>query len=178
MTTQRWPTAWLMTDERLADRLWDALAAVADFGGGVMFRHHVTPADERLLLARRVAELAQRRGLTLGIARDAVLAREVGADLVHNPVGDQLELPSSRSVHGEAEALHAAASGAALVFVSPIYPTRSHPGAPALGAENATRLARIAGVPAYALGGMDARKWPKLQRLGFAGWAGVDAWLN
>jgi len=178
MTTQRWPTAWLMTDERLGDRLWDALAAVADVGGGVVFRHHATPAESRHRLARRVAEDARRRGVTLAVGRDGALARELGAGLVHNPSGPTLGLPFSRSVHHEAEALAAAANGAALVFVSPVYATRSHPGGSVLGEEGAARLAELAGVPAYALGGVTAGREPQLRRLGFAGWAGIDAWMN
>ena len=29
MTTQRWPTAWLMTDERMGERLWHAIDSAA-----------------------------------------------------------------------------------------------------------------------------------------------------
>jgi len=167
-----------MTDERLGDRLWDALYALADLGGGVVFRHHATSEERRRTIAGRVADVAQRRGLTLAVARDAMLAHELGADLVHNPVGPTLGLPVSRSVHNEVEALAAAADGAVLVFVSPIYPTRSHPGAAVLGERAAARLARIARVPAYALGGVEPKQEQRLKRLGFAGWAGIDAWVK
>jgi len=167
-----------MTDERLGERLWDALDAVTDVGGGVVFRHHATPLEARVTLARRVAEVAHRHGLTLAIARDALLARELGAQLVHNPVGLSLDLPFSRSVHDEVEAWVAAADGAALVFVSPVYTSRSHPAAAGLGEREAVRLAGIAGVPAFALGGVRRADEQKLTRLGFAGWAGIDAWLS
>ena len=87
-------------------------------------------------------------------------------------------LPFSRSVHNDAEARLAKADAAALVFVSPVFPTRSHPGAPALGIDEAGRLARIAGVPAIALGGMDRERFAALAERGFYGWAAIDAWLN
>jgi thiamine-phosphate pyrophosphorylase len=123
-------------------------------------------------------EVVRRRGALLAVAGDAVLARDLGAELVHNPKGPALGRPFSRSVHDEAEAEAAAREGAALVFVSPVYPTRSHPLATALGERRAARLAALAGVPAVALGGVKAAAWPRLRDLGFAGWAGIDAWLK
>lgn len=176
--TQRWPTAWLLTDERMGERLWPALDSAGDHGAGVLFRHHATEPGRRALIGRRVADLAQRRGLVLGVARDSMLARELGARFVHNPDGPSLGLPVSRSVHDDAEAQAAAKDGAALVFVSPVYPTRSHPGAPALGEKPAARLAALTGVPAFALGGVEERQWRKLRLLGFAGWAAIDWWLE
>jgi len=180
MTTQRWPEAWLMTDERMGERLWPAIECAGDHGAGIILRHHATTPERRATIGRKVADLAHKRGLVLGVARDAVLARELGARLVHNPDGVTLGLPFSRAVHDEAEAAAAREAGAALVFVSPVYPTRSHPSAPTLGEKAAARLAGLAGVPAYALGGIgaeDLRKQSKLKALGFAGWAGIDAWL-
>jgi thiamine-phosphate pyrophosphorylase len=60
--------------------------------------------------------------------------------------------------------------------VSPVHSTRSHPGQAPLGPAKALRIARAAGVPAIALGGMDAHKFARLE--GFHGWAGIDAWLG
>jgi len=37
---------------------------------------------------------------------------------------------------------------------------------------------QAAGVPAIALGGMDALKFARLRSEGFYGWAGIDAWLG
>ena len=178
MTTQRWPGAWLMTDERMGDRLWPALECAGDVGAGVIVRHHATAPERRAVIARKVAELAHKRRLVLGVARDAALARAVGARLVHQPEGPILGLPFSRPVHDEGEAVAARDEGAALVFVSPVFATRSHPGAPALGEKAAARLAGIAGCPAVALGGVGEREWRRLRALGFAGWAGIDAWLE
>lgn len=66
-------------------------------------------------------------------------------------------------------------AGADLVFVSPVFPTRSHPGAPSLGPAKAARIARAVGLPMIALGGMDARRFRRL-RGRFQGWAAIDAW--
>jgi thiamine-phosphate pyrophosphorylase len=171
-----WPRDWLMTDERMGERLWEAIGRVQSGTGGIVFRHYGLGPEERLELGKRVAEVAHARKLTLAVAADPRLAKRLGALLVHNPLMPT-PLPASRSVHDEQEARAACEEGAALVFVSPIYRTRSHPEAPALGSERAARLARLAGCPAIALGGMTfGRFW----ELGddFHGWAGIDAWLK
>jgi len=114
--------------------------------------------------------------LLLAVSRDAGLARRLGAALVHNPAGPPGLMPFSRSVHDAAEARLVA--GAALVFVSPVFPTASHPGAPHLGIEEAGRLRRLSRVPAIALGGMDERKFARLRARGFDGYAGIDCWIR
>jgi thiamine-phosphate pyrophosphorylase len=172
MQRQSWPQAWLMTDERMGDGLGPAIARAAAAGAGVIVRHHASPAAMRRDIARQV--LAS--GALLGIARDTQLAAELGAVLVHNPEGDTL-LPFSLSVHDEGEALEAARRAPALVFVSPLFPTRSHADAPALGEEAARKLAALASSPAYALGGVSRERGQELLARGWAGWAGIDAWL-
>jgi thiamine-phosphate pyrophosphorylase len=174
MVTQRWPGAWLLTDERLGVALEPALERAAAAGAGILIRHHASPVEVRRSLAARVRAL----GAPLAVARDGALAKECGALLVHNPVGEVGALPFSLSVHNESEAEIAASIGAALVFVSPVYPTRSHPGAPVLGVDQALRLARASQCPAVALGGMDEARGLELMRLGFSGWAGIDCWIR
>ena len=168
-----WPTAWLMTDERMGDALETAIVRAAAAGAGVIVRHHRSSREQR----RGVAALVHDHGALLGIAGDTGLAREAGAALVHNPDEPAPGLPFSLSVHDATEALTALHSQAALVFVSPVFPTRSHPGAPVLGESGALALALMTGKPAIALGGVDAEAGERLMRLGFAGWAGIDTWL-
>ena len=38
-----WPREWLMTDERMGDRLWEAIDGMPP-GSGVVFRHYADPA--------------------------------------------------------------------------------------------------------------------------------------
>lgn len=172
----QWPRDWLMTDERMGDRLWEAIGRIPQGTGGIVFRHYTLNGPDRLELGARIAEITRAKKLTLAVARDPVLAEQLGAQLVHNP-SEPGDLPFSRSVHDELEAHAAREAGADLVFVSPVFPTRSHPGATALGPERAAQLARIAGCAAIALGGMT---FGKFWGLGpdFHGWAGIDAWLE
>ena len=180
MTTRQrdWPRQWLMTDERLGERLWEAIAKLPAGESGIVFRHYATAQAKRSELAEEIAKLCRKRRLTLAIARDGQLATSLGADLIHNPAAPPTHLPFSQAVHSLEEAESARNMGAALMFVSPVYATRSHPGQAALGIELARQIAEASGVPAVALGGMNAQKFPLLEREGFYGWAGIDAWLG
>jgi thiamine-phosphate pyrophosphorylase len=171
-----WPRDWLMTDERIGERLWDAIGRVPAGTGGIVLRHYSLGPLERFELGKKVAALALERKIVLAVGRDPRLADRLGAQLVHNP-SELTELPTSMSVHNEREAFAANEVGAALVFVSPIFPTRSHPDAATLGAEQAAKLAQIAGCPAIALGGMTFGRFWELGSE-FHGWAGIDAWLE
>ena len=174
-----WPRQWLMTDERIGDRLWPAIDALPR-GAGVVLRHYSLGEEERRALGLKVAEAARDRGLILGIAGSSGLAGELGASLAHNP-DEPSGLPFSMAVHDERQAEAARLAGAALVFVGPVYATRSHPGAAHLGANSAAELARIARCPAIALGGMDRERFDALQAAtsgAFHGYAGIDCWLQ
>ena len=160
-----------MTDERLGRGLFDAIDRVPA-GGGVVFRHD--RIADRGHLAALVADHCRRRGLALAVAGDVALAREVGAQMVHRPDGPT-DLPTSLPVHDEEQAMLANDRRAAMVFVSPVFPTRSHPEAPALGIERAVQLARQCHAPAIALGDMDEAKYRLLPEGVFAGWAGIGA---
>ena len=172
-----WPRCWLMTDERIDDRLWEAIERLPDGEAGIVFRHYRTDAGERTELGRRVAEACRSRSIALAVAGDERLARSLGAHLIHNPFRIPVDLAVSMAVHSVEEAEAARDAGAALVFVSPVHSTRSHPGAKPLGPTLALEIARVAGVPAIALGGMNAARFADI-RYGFHGWAAIDAWLG
>lgn len=172
-----WPRQWLMTDERLSEQLWQAIARLPDGAAGIVFRHYEAEKNERAALAREVAAICRRRGIALGLAADVELARDVSADFVHRP-DKATDLPISMPVHTLGEARAAARTGAALAFISPVFSTRSHPGQPALGPEAAEMLAKASGTRAIALGGMDAARFESLAPGAFHGWAAIDAWLS
>lgn len=172
-----WPREWLMTDERIGELLWPAIDAMPA-GAGIVFRHHATPSEERADLAGRIANLCHGRGLILAVSRDTALAGTLGAALVHNPAADAGKLPFSRSAHGFERAMQASTSGASLIFLSPIHPTRSHPGQQALQREEVRRIIAACEAPLIALGGMNRARFAQIEGEGFYGWAGIDAWLG
>lgn len=165
-----------MTDERMGDRLWEAIGRLPP-KAGIVFRHYSLSRTAREDLVKRIGSAVRERRIKLGIARDVQLAERLGAEIVHNPAAPT-NLPFSRAVHSLEEADSAKAEGAELVFVSPVYATSSHPGGEPLGPKHATEIAAAAGLPAIALGGVNARNFPALKREGFYGWAGIDAWLG
>jgi thiamine-phosphate pyrophosphorylase len=167
----RHPKLWLMTDERMGEGLWRALERLPR-GAGVVFRHHATAPAERREIYARVRKIARRRRLTLVVAGPAL----PGADGVHGRSVRRKTGLFTRPVHSRTEAIAAVRAGADLIFVSPVFATRSHPVARALGAVRLGLMLRGIDMPAVALGGMDARRFRRLAPLKLHGWAAIDAW--
>ena len=158
------PRLWLMTDERQGEALWAALERLPK-GAGVVFRHYGLERGERRRLFERVRKVARRRRLLL------MAAAGLRGDGGHNGRGRGFR---SASAHNLRELKSAERSGAALIFLSPVFATRSHPGARPLGPVRFGLISRQARVPVIALGGMDQHKARRLPSA--YGWAGIDAW--
>jgi thiamine-phosphate pyrophosphorylase len=163
------PRRWLMTDERLGDGLMAAVARLPN-GAGIVFRHYRAAA--RRASFDRVAAAARERGILVLLAGPADEAEIWGADGSHGR-GPGRGLRSAPA-HDLPEIRAAEAAGADLVFLSPVFETRSHPGAPALGPEGFARLVAATRLPVIALGGMDEKRFAALG-CGY-GWAGIGAW--
>lgn len=165
----RYPSLWLMTDERMGDALLSALGRLPPHSG-VVFRHYSLSLAERRRLFERVRRIARARKLTLVVARPDNVGVAHG---VHGTArGSGLR---TWPAHSRREAVTGARAGAALLFVSPIFPTRSHPGAAAIGPGRAAAIGRGLSLPLISLGGMTSRRFRAIRRLGFHGWAAVDA---
>lgn len=161
------PRQWLMTDPRMGEGLWGALERLPR-GAGVVVRHQ--RAADRKALIRKVAKVARRQGLVV------VVAQGRGRLNVHNGRGNWRGALVTASAHTRREAIAASRRGADAVFLSPVFATRSHPGARSLGRAKFGLAARGLTIPVIALGGMDARRAKSLP--GAYGWAGIDAWLD
>ena len=123
------------------------------------------------MLFRRVVRVARARGLVVVRAGKRAGFGEDGVHGAARSIGLR-----TAAAHDRREAVAAVRRGADLLFVSPVFATRSHPGAEALGARKARRIAQGLPVIAIALGGMDARRFRTLA--GFDGWAAIDAWRS
>jgi thiamine-phosphate pyrophosphorylase len=159
------PRLWLMTDERQGERLGSALERLPR-GSGVVFRHYSLAAGERRALFRKVRAICRARGLLLLVAGRPL----PGADGSHNRRSAGIR---SASAHNLRELRSAERAGADLVFLSPVFPTRSHPSARPLGPQRFALLAHQARVPVIALGGMNEERFRALG--GAHGWAGIEA---
>jgi thiamine-phosphate pyrophosphorylase len=170
------PSLWLFTDAR---RLADPRPVVARLPkgiSGVVLRHdtdHDTDSG-RAALGRDLALLCRARRLALVVAGDARLAAALGAGMHLRggrwPSGAPVTWRRRRgtlltsSAHDMVELRRAARAGADLAFLSPVFVTRSHPGARALGPLRWARLAGGAALPVAALGGIDGASVRRLPR--------------
>ncbi len=174
------PSVFLMTDERMGDGLWAALERLPR-GAGVVFRHYRLPTDERRALFERVRAIARRRRLVLLLAGSRRLATAWRADGAHGPSPHRRStrpLLRTGSAHDRLEWLRAHRAGCELVFVSPIYATRSHPGTSSLGVARTGLLLGTKRSQAVALGGMTANRARALRTAGITRWAAIDSWLK
>jgi thiamine-phosphate pyrophosphorylase len=162
------PRLWLLTDERQGDGLWDALRRLPR-GSGVVVRHYSLSLKEREALFRRIRHKSP--GLILAWSGAAAQAERVHADAVYGADARRTRLPRLHPAHGRAEIVAAERAGAALILLSPVFPTRSHPAARALGPLRVALLARTTRIPVLALGGMTP---PRARRVRAAGWAAID----
>lgn len=112
-------------------------------------------------LALKMLQLMRRHGARLIINADIALAREIGADGVQLTGAQLAELKSrpeldwcAASCHNVEELRRAEALGCDFALLSPVLPTKSHPGAPHLGWENFAAIAAGSSIPVYALGGL------------------------
>lgn len=155
-------------------------------GDAVLLRDY--PAADRPALARRWRAITRARGLVLIIAGDIGLALTVGADGLHLP-GHLLQRPDiqrqprpmlvTAAVHDRADLVRARRLKVDLVLVSPVLPTRSHPGARVLGPLRFRALATRAGLPVLALGGMTAATFRQVTPCpNLKGFAAIDAFAR
>lgn len=179
------PTLVLVTDD---DRLPDPLSAAQRLPRGSLVVVRTRHAARRAGLAATLAYIARRRGLFLLIADDPLLAARLGADGVHFPEVRAHEIAYWRarrpdwfftaSAHSLCAVARANIFGADAVFLSPIFPTRSHPERAAMNPLRLRLIARESRVPIYALGGIDVRSIGRLRDARLAGVAAVGALAN
>jgi thiamine-phosphate pyrophosphorylase len=175
------PRLLLLSDPR---RLPDPRPAVAGLprGAGVIAR------GVAAALLADLARLCRCRGVVLLVAADGQAALRHGAGLHlpdRTPARALLPFLLRRrgrrrpllvcAAHGRRGVVRARRLGADAILLSPAFPTASHPGAPALGPLRWAALARAAGRPALALGGITATTAARLPPRVAAGLAGIGA---
>jgi thiamine-phosphate pyrophosphorylase len=169
-----WPKIWLMTDERFGDELLSAIRRLPS-ESGVVFRHYHLGDAARRRLFGQLRKICKQRGHMLFLAGPEWKALRWRADGFHSRTALlKSSLPRSAAVHDCAELREATRNRADLVFISPIFPTDSHPDGRVLGRLGFNALAKQAkSHVVIALGGMNARRTLG-SRLAH-GWAAIDA---
>ena len=162
------PQIWLLSDARNDAVLERALRHLPR-GSGFVFRHYHLPEEARRARWQALARIARARGISVILSGSARQARRWGADGSYGPHRGA----TLATAHSLRE-LRQASQGQA-VLLSPVFPTRSHPGGKVLGVLRFRLLAARSPVPVIALGGMSPAanrrlKWPH--------WAAIDAFLR
>ncbi|HIJ37950.1 MAG TPA: thiamine phosphate synthase [Rhodospirillaceae bacterium] len=150
----------------------------------VIVRHRDEAQRRSLALALRPLCRSQR--LFLLVAGDIKLAIELGAGL-HLPE-HMLKQPLARirlwhrqgrhimtaAAHNRSALVKAHRGGVDAAFLSPVFPTKSHPQTKALGGLSFRRMLRYSKIPIFALGGINGRSVLALRQSGAAGIAAID----
>lgn len=172
------PRLWMMTDERQGAGLLAATARMPR-GAGIVFRHYSLPGAERRALFTQMQSIALKRRLVLLLAGPDRLAAAWGADGSHNrDPGRRMRGFRAAPAHSLGELRRAERARANLVFVSPLFATRSHLGRKPMGAARFRHIVQAARVPVMALGGMNPQRGRRAKRWGAYGWAAIDAWSH
>lgn len=165
-TRQTLPLLWLFSDERNDAQLEEALAALPQ-GSGFVFRHYHLAPDERRARFEELATVARQSGHLVVLSR----AQGWGEDGSYGPpekLGEGLRLATAHDGEEIERAIEAGADG---IFLSPVFPTASHPGARTLGVFGFGVLAQQSPVPVIALGGMTAER---AEELDWPRWGAID----
>lgn len=167
------PRLWLLSDARNDARLERALGNLPR-GNGFVFRHyHLGDQARRERFAALAASAREQDHLVI-LSGPAELAQAWGADGIYGPPG-KIAQPAGllrlATAHDAREIALANRAGADGVFLSPVFPTRSHPGEGCLGPGPFHELAAQAEMPVIALGGMTAERAGTLQ---WPRWGAID----
>lgn len=170
---QTLPNLWLFSDERNDAGLENALHRLPR-GSGFVFRHYRLAPDKRRARFDALADIGREHSHAMVLAGDCDTALSWGADGAYaaaSALGPCEGLLRLASVHNAREIALADRAGVDAMFLSPVFPTRSHPGAECLGKDGFLALAATARTPVIALGGMTAER---AEELGWPRWAAID----
>ena len=162
---QTLPLLWLLSDARNDGGLEQALRALPPQSGFV-YRHYHLDEDERRHRFDVLAAIAREAGHLVILSGMG----DWGADGYYGAArgGEGVWLATA---HDSDEIERAARLGADVLFLSPVFPTASHPGAATLGVDQFHLLAAQSPVPVIALGGMT---YERAQQLDWPRWGAID----
>jgi thiamine-phosphate pyrophosphorylase len=168
---QPFPHIWLISDAR-NDLMLEAALKRLPRGSGLIYRHYHLPPAARRARFDRLARIARSCGHLIMLAGNAMEARAWGADGAYGAARRLARGPRAirlAAVHSLREL--AKVRRADVVLLSPVFPTRSHPGGAVLGAVRFLLLARRSRRPVIALGGMTRARARQLEA---PRWAAID----
>jgi thiamine-phosphate pyrophosphorylase len=175
------PRAWFMTDPKRTPRP-ERIVENLPPGFGVIYRHY--GSKDRFEVGARLAVICRRRRLTLLVSADPGLARRIRANGVHWPEarlkGARVRRPrwvETMSAHSRCAIAKARSLGIDAAIVSAVFASPSPSAGAPMGPLRFREIARSAGLPVYALGGVNHRNAARAMAHA-AGWASVEAVIS
>ena len=168
-----------------AEAIGDRTLALVEAGvRWVLLRDHGASAAAFAAAAEALAARLRDRqpDVALSVAGRAEVARALGAGVHAGARGPALADVADValvgfSAHSAAQALVAQRAGADYVTFSPVFATRSHPGAEPAGIDALRRCAEAVRIPVLALGGMTAPRARIARAVGASGAAAIASLL-
>ncbi|CAG0929522.1 CTP pyrophosphohydrolase [Rhodocyclaceae bacterium] len=148
----------------------------------LQIREPLLTVEKREAFAREAARLAHAHGARVLVNGDIALANHAGADGVHLPCVQLMQLEArpdlplvAASCHNAPELARAAALELDFAVLGPVRETASHPGVSGLGWARCAQLLENFSLPVFALGGMRRDDVEAAQQAGAHGIAAIRA---
>ena len=170
----RLPDIWLLSDAR-NDAVLETTLRAQSSRIAFVYRHYHLPPKQRRARYERLRRIADAYGHLTILSGSAAQAKRWGARGHYTPARHlapkRAGLLTVATAHDMGEIAAANRAKADAVMLSPVFPTRSHPGARVLGPLRFLLMAGYARMPVIALGGMNPcgakhLRWPR--------WAAID----
>ena len=167
------PRLWLLSDARNDAVLEAALARLPERSGFVFRHYHLDAAGrrERFEMLRSICRSKNHLCILSGDTDTGAAWHADGIYGAPETLGERAGLLRFATAHDADQIARSNRIGADAVFLSPVFPTRSHPEGEALGAARFHALAVQSTSPVIALGGMTAER---ARELNVARWAAID----
>ncbi len=129
-----------------------------------------------------IGQIEQETGLLILVSDQwkELAGERIGVNFRSNAIAAALPKPSlsCQSCHSLADLHQAVRHGRNFVFLSPVFPTRSHPDAHPLGLDTFSQLCQQSPLPIIALGGITWDNIHQVEAAGAAGIAGIRLFLT
>ncbi len=158
----------------------------------IIIREYDLAAAPRELFARKIIALARPRGIKILIGKDFLLAKKLNADGLHFSNFDKIPTQFlqkklwpknfifSLAAHCLKSVLKTQKLAPDWLFITPIFPTTSHPNTKNLGLKNLAKISfktknqPYSAINIYALGGVNLENLKSLRKLPINGFGAID----
>jgi 8-oxo-dGTP diphosphatase len=187
VTAARLPAYYAILDDVDESLLLVNLQKILDRGGRLIQARLKTASRQAVeKFIERAYPLCQERGALLLVNSDVEAACELNVSGIHLTSRHLMALGQrpgnikwlAASCHNLQELRHAQAIGVDFAVLAPVLPTKTHPGAQALGWQQFAELVSKVNLPTYALGGMSLSCLATARQSGGQGIAAIRAFWD